>query len=81
MSVKYKVVEIGNPQDQAAPKKFYARVVKSGDTSLHALSKEIAGRSSLMVGDVKKIRPNRSLRPVRSVGLFNSQVLFFKRKP
>jgi len=55
MAVKYKVVEMGNPGDQSAPKKFYARLVSNGEITLHSLSKEIAGRSSLTVGDVKNV--------------------------
>jgi len=55
MAVKYKVVEMGNPGNPTAPKKHYARIVSNGETSLHSLSKEIAGRSSLTVGDVKNV--------------------------
>ena len=31
MAIKFNVQEIGNPQDAAAPKKFYARPVSSGE--------------------------------------------------
>jgi predicted histone-like DNA-binding protein len=42
MSVKYSIVERGNPQDQAAPKKFYPSIQASGRMSLRQLSKRIS---------------------------------------
>lgn len=42
MSVKYSIVERGNPQDQAAPKKFYPSLQSSGRKTLRELSKRIA---------------------------------------
>ena len=40
MSVKYNVVERGNPSDREAPKKYYASVVSSGRKTM----RQIAGR-------------------------------------
>ena len=42
MSVKIKAVERVNPQDMAAPHKFYARAVGDGRTDLRRLAKMIA---------------------------------------
>jgi predicted histone-like DNA-binding protein len=42
MSVKFNVVERGNPQDQEAPKKFYPSIQSSGRKSLRELSKRIS---------------------------------------
>ena len=42
MSIKYNVVERGNPQDREAPKKFYPSIQASGRMSLHQLSKRIS---------------------------------------
>jgi predicted histone-like DNA-binding protein len=41
MSIKYSVVERGNPQDQAAPKKFYPSIQSSGRKSLRQLTHRI----------------------------------------
>lgn len=37
MSVKFNVVERGNPADPAAPKKYYPSIVSSGRTSMRQL--------------------------------------------
>ena len=42
MSVKFNVVERGNPQDLEAPKKFYPSIQSSGRMSLRQLSKRIS---------------------------------------
>ena len=52
MSVKYNVIEKGNPVDPAAPKKFYASSVADGEITLRNLSKEIAQTSSVSESDV-----------------------------
>jgi predicted histone-like DNA-binding protein len=41
MSVKFNIVERGNPQDQEAPKKFYPSLQSSGRMTLRQLSKRI----------------------------------------
>jgi predicted histone-like DNA-binding protein len=46
MAVHYELVERPNPQDDKAPKKFYAQVVSSGELTMRELSKEIASRST-----------------------------------
>ena len=51
MAVKYQLTEKGNPQDPTAPKKWYARAKSSGDTTIRALSKEIAARSTVAPAD------------------------------
>ncbi|WP_162126404.1 HU family DNA-binding protein [Flavobacterium phycosphaerae] len=47
MSVKFKVVPRKNPQDVAAPEKFYAAAISNGETDLEALSEMIAYQSTL----------------------------------
>ncbi|MGL2967575.1 HU family DNA-binding protein [Flavobacterium sp. XGLA_31] len=47
MSVKFKVVPRRNPQDNAAPEKFYAAAISNGETDLEALSEMIAYQSTL----------------------------------
>jgi predicted histone-like DNA-binding protein len=42
MTVKYNVVERGNPQNLEAPKKFYPSIQSSGRMSLRQLSKRIS---------------------------------------
>ncbi len=42
MSVKYKLVEKGNPSDPTAPKKYFALAKSSGNITLRQLSKSIA---------------------------------------
>jgi len=52
MAVKFKVVELGNPSNQAAPKKFYPRVSSTGEISLRDLSKELGLQSTVSPADV-----------------------------
>ncbi len=52
MAVKFKVVELGNPSNQAAPKKFYPRVSSTGEISLRDLSKELGLQSTVSPPDV-----------------------------
>jgi predicted histone-like DNA-binding protein len=47
MSVKFNVVERGNPGNPQAPKKFYPSVASSGRVSLRELSKEISRISTV----------------------------------
>jgi predicted histone-like DNA-binding protein len=56
--MKYKLLERANPRDPKLPKKFYAEAINEGRTSEDELSKEIAGRSSLTVGDVSNVIHN-----------------------
>ena len=51
MSVKYNIVERGNPADREAPKKFYASIQSSGRLSLRQLAAIAADRSTLTEAD------------------------------
>lgn len=55
MSIKFNVQEIGNPQDAAAPKKFYARPVSSGEITLEDLASDISHASSINEADVMAV--------------------------
>jgi predicted histone-like DNA-binding protein len=46
MSVKYVIVERGNPQDQSAPKKFYAQAKSRQEFTFRKLAKQIAEGST-----------------------------------
>lgn len=52
MAIKFNVHEIGKPGDPGAPKKFYARLVHSGDISLEGLAARISHSSSVTESDV-----------------------------
>ncbi len=52
MPIKYKVQEMRNPRDPAAPHKFYARPVSSGEVTLDELSEDISNASSVNQSDV-----------------------------
>lgn len=52
MAIKFNIVEIGNPGDPTAPKKFYARPVQSGEITLEDLSEDISHSSSVTESDV-----------------------------
>jgi len=47
MSVKYNIVELGNPTNREASKKFYASIQSSGRLSLRQLAAIAADRSTL----------------------------------
>ncbi len=52
MSIKFNVLEIANPADPAAPKKFYARPISRGEVTLEDLSEDISHASSVNESDV-----------------------------
>lgn len=52
MSVKFNVVEKGNPLKPTDPKKFYASSVANGEISLKQLSKRISSMSTVNSADV-----------------------------
>lgn len=52
MAIKFNIVEIGNPGDPTAPKKFYARPVQAGEITLEDLSEDISHSSSVTESDV-----------------------------
>ena len=51
MSVKYSIIERGNPGDPTKPKKFYAQAVADGETSLKDLAKRAAQISTVSYTD------------------------------
>lgn len=51
MSVKFNVVERGNPQAPEAPKKFYPSIQSSGRKTLRQLSKRISQMSTVSSAD------------------------------
>jgi len=55
MAVKYTVSERGNPLNPAQPKKWYANAKSTGDTTLRALGKEIAARSTVAPADTQAV--------------------------
>jgi len=55
MSVKYNIVERGNPADPSAPKKFYPSIVSSGRASLDLISEQIANTSTVSPADVAAV--------------------------
>ena len=52
MSVKFNVVERGNPQKPTDPKKFYASTQADGEITLKALSKRGASMSTVNAADM-----------------------------
>jgi len=52
MSVKYNVVERGNPSKPEEPKKFYPSIQSSGRLTLRELADEAADRSTLTTADI-----------------------------
>lgn len=55
MSVKFNIVERGNPSDPTAPKKFYPSIVSSGRTSMDLLTEQIANASTVSPADVSAV--------------------------
>ena len=51
MSVKYNVVERGNPGNPDAPKKYYPSAVASGKMTMRALAKRAAEMSTVSMPD------------------------------
>ena len=47
MAVKYRLVQKGNPEDAAAPKKFYATPAPRNKTNVKEISKDISDILSL----------------------------------
>ncbi len=52
MSVKYNVVQRGNPQKPDEPKKFYAQAIGDGEVTQKDISKEIEEMTALSEPDV-----------------------------
>ena len=55
MTVKYNIVERGNPADPTAPKKFYPSIVSSGRASLDLITEQIANTSTVSPADVSAV--------------------------
>lgn len=55
MTVKYNVVERGNPSNPSVPKKFYPSVTSSGRKSLRQLSAQIAQISTVSSADTMAV--------------------------
>jgi predicted histone-like DNA-binding protein len=55
MSVKFNIVERGNPSNAAAPKKHYPSVASSGRMSLRQLAKEISAISTISSADTMAV--------------------------
>ncbi|MDR0560980.1 MAG: DNA-binding protein [Prevotellaceae bacterium] len=56
--MKFKLIEKGNPNQPAAPKKWYPSAVNAGKFTIRDFAKEIAGRSSLTRGDIENVLTN-----------------------
>lgn len=52
MSVKFNVIQKGNPSQPTDPKKYYAAAHSSGEVTIRQLCKEIASLSTASAGDV-----------------------------
>jgi len=55
MSIKYQLIQRGNPGKPEDPKKFYASAQNDGDVSLRRLSKEIAEISTVSTPDTMAV--------------------------
>jgi predicted histone-like DNA-binding protein len=55
MGVQYVLVERGNPQNQQAPKKFYAQAVSRGEINLKTIKADISARSTVNPADVMAV--------------------------
>ena len=52
MAIKFKLVERKNPQDLAAPPKYYAQAIATGKRDLKTLAERIAANTTMGVGDI-----------------------------
>lgn len=55
MSVKFNVIEKGNPSDPSAPKKYYASTVMSGKQDIDHLTKRIEKISTVSGADIRAV--------------------------
>lgn len=76
MSVKYTVIEKGNPRDLQAPKKWYANAKADGELSFRELSKEIA-QGSTTVSDTDVMAVLNDLIKVLGRNLANGKIVRF----
>jgi predicted histone-like DNA-binding protein len=52
MSVKFNIVERGNPSNPESPKKFYPSIQSSGRLTLRELAEQASDRSTLTAADI-----------------------------
>lgn len=71
MAIKFNIHEMGNPSDQDAPKKFYARAVHSGEVTLDELSADISNSSSINESDVYAVLRSLAREIPRQIALGN----------
>ena len=55
MSIKFNLIQRGNPSNQEAPKKFYATVKSQGKRDINYLARRIAEISTVSSIDVKAV--------------------------
>ncbi len=55
MTVKYNVVERGNPSNPAAPKKYYPSITSSGRKSLRQMAERISQISTVSTADTMAV--------------------------
>jgi predicted histone-like DNA-binding protein len=55
MTVKYNIVERGNPQDPAAPKKYYPSIVASNKVTLRDIVQRVAEMSTISSADTMAV--------------------------
>jgi len=76
MSVKYVVIERGNPLRKGEPKKWYAMAKSSGELTFRKLSKEIA-EGSTTVSDTDVLAVLNDLTKVLKRHLENGEIVRF----
>jgi predicted histone-like DNA-binding protein len=75
MSVKYILVERGNPQKPDEPKKLYAQTKSDGDINLKALGKEISQRCTVNYADTLAVL--EALTQVLTLNLNDNKIVRF----
>jgi predicted histone-like DNA-binding protein len=75
MSVKYILVERGNPQKPDEPKKLYAQAKSDGDINLKALGKEISQRCTVNYADTLAVL--EGLTQVLTLNLDDNKIVRF----
>ena len=76
MAVKFKLVEMGNPQKPSDPKKWYARAKSSGELTFRKLSKEIS-EGSTTVSDTDVLAVLSDLTKILRRHLENGEIVRF----
>ncbi|MBN2092900.1 DNA-binding protein [candidate division KSB1 bacterium] len=55
MSLKYHLIQLGNPAKTEVPKKYYAKAIHTDEVNLRELANELSRISSLSIGDVYSV--------------------------